>query len=423
MRRLSDNFIQEVATNPVFDSLRGLLAWMHCYLDACPPHLKKFMLYLSIFPQDIIIGRRRLIRRWIAEGYSKGNDSSSMEKYAEKIFDEVAALSVMQPVLEASKVIGYRVNGFFREYVISRPAEERIFFPVEVSALGAGHDGHLTTEGIGQHLAIEILADLVLFESLDVSRLRSLTVFKRPRASLFISDRMRALRVLDLENADSEFFVRSTLDFEGIAKLSSRLKFLSLRGQREIYRLPDFMGDLVQLQTLDIRDTSIVSLPPFITKLRKLQYILAGSTISWAEDTDTIAAEEQLTPSLTSRPRTLASCLPKFHTRGPVGSRSGAGVGVPRGIWKLKALRTLGAVDINTTDVELLHGNLKFLFLLKRLEVSGISRKSRCRHFLSNLHDLIFLESLSLQFENNNHFVHWDSMRLPEWLRSSCQSE
>jgi hypothetical protein len=132
MRRLSDNFIQEVATNPVFDSLRGLLAWMHCYLDACPPHLKKFMLYLSIFPQDIIIGRRRLIRRWIAEGYSKGNDSSSMEKYAEKIFDEVAALSVMQPVLEASKVIGYRVNGFFREYVISRPAEERIFFPVEL---------------------------------------------------------------------------------------------------------------------------------------------------------------------------------------------------------------------------------------------------------------------------------------------------
>jgi hypothetical protein len=37
-----------------------------------------------------------LIRRWIAEGYSKGTDSNSMEKYAEKMFDEVAALSIMQ---------------------------------------------------------------------------------------------------------------------------------------------------------------------------------------------------------------------------------------------------------------------------------------------------------------------------------------
>lgn len=29
MSRLSDNFMQELSTNPEFDSLRGLLAWMH----------------------------------------------------------------------------------------------------------------------------------------------------------------------------------------------------------------------------------------------------------------------------------------------------------------------------------------------------------------------------------------------------------
>ena len=60
----------------------------------------------------------------------------------------------MQPVPKTAKVIGYRANGFFREYIMSRPVEETIFFPVEVSALenqqGHGH-GCLTTEGIGQH--------------------------------------------------------------------------------------------------------------------------------------------------------------------------------------------------------------------------------------------------------------------------------
>jgi hypothetical protein len=82
-----------------------------------------------------------------------------MEKYAEKMFDEVAALSIMQPVLKASKMIGYRVNGFFREYIMSRPVEETIFFPVEVSALEKQGQGRLTTEGIGQHLAIGSLGE------------------------------------------------------------------------------------------------------------------------------------------------------------------------------------------------------------------------------------------------------------------------
>ncbi|TKW01591.1 hypothetical protein SEVIR_8G191200v4 [Setaria viridis] len=408
MRRLSNNFMHELETNPEFDSLRGILALMHSYLHDCPRHLKKCVLYLSVFPQDIIIRRRRLVRRWIAEGYSTSTDSISMEKYAEKLFDEVAALSIMQPVLKASKVIGYRVNGFFRDYIISRPVEERVCFAVEVSALEQGHAyGQLTTEGIGQHLAVgrSLEDDQVVFEGLDFSRLRSLTLF-RTFLPWYVSDRMRLLRVLDLENAVGV----CNSDFEATGKLLPRLKFLSLRGQRRVSRLPDFVGELMQLQTLDIRDTSIVALPPCITRLQKLQYIRAGTTIAFTQD-DSLSAGEHSTP-LSRRSRLLA----RFSRRGPDGSCRN-GVEVPRGIERLKALRTLGAIDVNTAG-DATVADARWLFRqLKKLEVSGINRKTGAL-FFGNLFLAQHLESLSMQFEKSNHFVHWNYIRFPEGLRS-----
>ena len=154
--------------------------------------------------------------------------------------------------------------------------------------------------------------------------------------------------MLDLDNA---LEVRDG-HFEKIGKLPSRLKFLSLRGQSGITRLPDSVRELVLLQTLDIRDTSIDKLPPFITRLRKLQYIRAGTTVAWTDNdiSSSDDAEEGSTPS-SSRSCTLPSrCLPKkfLGRRAPdVGSRSG-GVEVPTGIKGLEALQTLGAVCVNT---------------------------------------------------------------------------
>ncbi|CAL4991658.1 unnamed protein product [Urochloa decumbens] len=426
MRRLSDNFMYELETNPEFGSLRGILAWMHSYLHACPRHLKKSMLYISIFPQDSIIQRRRLVRRWIAEGYSKGTDSISLEKHAEMLFEEVAALSIMQPVLEASKVIGYQVNGFFRDYILSRPVEDRVFSPVEVSVLEQGH-GRLTTEGIGQHLAIastwdwDCEAEPVVLESLDLSRIRSLTVFGC-FWSHYVSDRMRVLRVLDLENA----FDVTAYVVDKIGKLLARLKFLSLRGQRNLFHLPDSVGELMQLQTLDIRDTSIVTLPPWITRLRKLQYIRAGTTMEWTHDDslaverqttmewthdDSLAVERHPTPSSKRSKAVTSRLLARFRRRGADGSCSG-GVEVPREIRRLKALHTLGAVHLNSNAGWGVFWEVLYSHHLKKLELSGINRKTISWILGSRL------ESLSLQFEKTNHFLNWSAVPIPTTLRS-----
>jgi len=74
--------------------------------------------------------------RWIAEGYCKGIDSHTRLKHGEERFHEIASLSMMQlPPPHASTVSGCRVNGLFREFLLSRPTEDRVTLPLEISLL------------------------------------------------------------------------------------------------------------------------------------------------------------------------------------------------------------------------------------------------------------------------------------------------
>jgi len=104
----------------------------------------------------------------------------------------------------------------------------------------------------------------------DVSRIRSLTVFREWKP-FFISDKMRFLRVLDLKDTSG---LRSH-HLKHIGKLV-HLRYLSLKRCRGIYHLPDSMGNMKQLQTLDIRLTWITMLPKTIVKLKQLQYLRLG---------------------------------------------------------------------------------------------------------------------------------------------------
>jgi hypothetical protein len=280
-RRLTDRFMPELENNEEFSSLRGLLAWMHCYFRTCPDYLKPCIFYLSIFQMNHSIRRRRLVRRWITEGYHRGTKlEGTAEETVEEFFYQLVSLSMIQEQHELGSVrlpnTHFKVNGFFREYIMSSSMEENLVFAL---------DGHCrkNSVGTGRHLTIQRNwdGDRMVFESIDFSRLRSLTVFGNWK-TFFISDEinMMLLRVLDLEDASD---VKDD-DVEKMAKRLPRLKFLSLRGCQEVKHLPNSLGDLRQLQTLDVRNTTIAKLPKSVIKLKKLQYIRAGSTVSLDDD-------------------------------------------------------------------------------------------------------------------------------------------
>ncbi|KAF7105493.1 hypothetical protein CFC21_106300 [Triticum aestivum] len=67
-RKFNQHLSTELEMNPELETIRAVLLKSY---DGLPYHLKSCFLYLDIFPEDHEVSKRRLVRRWIAEGYSR----------------------------------------------------------------------------------------------------------------------------------------------------------------------------------------------------------------------------------------------------------------------------------------------------------------------------------------------------------------
>jgi hypothetical protein len=338
-KNLNSHISAELEMN---EGLRNIKNVLNKSYDGLPYHLKPCFLYLSIFPEDYNIKRSRLVRRWIAEGYSTEMLGTSFIETAESHFMELIDRSMILPnqttYFSQRAINSCQVHDLMREISISKAAEENHVFKLEEGCSS-------NTNGPARHLTISAnwKGDEADFEStVDVSRIRSLTVFGKWRP-FFISDKMRLLRVLDLQNTRGLY----NHHLEHIGKLL-HLRYLSLRGCDDIDHLPDSVGNMRQLQTLDIKRTRIM-LPKTIVKLKRLQYLrLGGSRTGYCYLLESFLNDcaAFCAPRLTSIPRDMTwrercySCW--CFTVPALGRPFSNGTNVPRGVGNLKDLRTLG---------------------------------------------------------------------------------
>ncbi|XP_044410491.1 disease resistance protein Pik-2 isoform X2 [Triticum aestivum] len=346
-RKMNDCISTEFDTDPELTTIKTIL--MRSY-DGLPYHLKSPFLYLSIFPKDWRMRWGRLVRRWIAEGYSKDMRSMTAVEVCQMYFDELLDRGMILPWEGTNhyheKISSWQLHDMIRAICIPKAREDNL-----VSTLEEGCCLSDPQDAI-RHLVIRRSwkRDKDVLESkLDLSHVRSLTVFGEWR-SFFISDNMRFLRVLDLEDAIG--LRDHHLDQIGKHR---HLKYLSLRGCHDILSLPNSLGNLRHLETLDVRGTLIHELPTTITNFLELQCLHADD--------------------LFLRPQVLDACLNRYDlfSLHCFSKECSENVILPRGIGRLKALDTLGFVNVSGRNGSSTIKQFGYLTQLRKLRVAGIS--------------------------------------------------
>ncbi|XP_062204304.1 disease resistance protein RGA5-like [Phragmites australis] len=275
-----------VPDNSDVEAMRRILSFS--YFDL-PQHLRTCLLYLSIFPEDRVIKRKRLVNRWIAEGFIQIEDGKSKTKIGERYFNELISRSLIQPldIKYDGQARACRVHDTILDFIVSKSLEENF-----ITFLGAQEGrSHNTVRRISIHNIQDVTGELAEH---DVTRVRSLTIFgninQMPRSLL----RFSSLRVLDLKDylppkmlqdkwifKDQEHAI--AIDVAGLF----HLKYLDLsgpfRGMMSIKihtdRLLAGIGNLQYLETLDLRNTPLSELPNDIYKLQQLVRLYIGKSL------------------------------------------------------------------------------------------------------------------------------------------------
>ncbi|KAF7092414.1 hypothetical protein CFC21_094903 [Triticum aestivum] len=422
-RKFYDHISAEMEMNPELTTIRSVL--MKSY-DGLPFHLKSCFLYTSIFSEDRKLERRRLVLRWTAEGYSREVRDKSAEEISDSYFLELISRSMILPSQKSFHSIkgidSCQVHDLIREISISKSMEENLVLRLEKGCKLNSQQGN------ARHLAINgnWEGEQSDFERMvDMPRVRSVTVLGKWRP-FFMSVKMRMLRVLDLE--DTTGLVDHHI--KHIGKLL-HLIYLSLRGCEDIYHLPDSIGNLMQLQTLDIRGTSILILPRSIVKLRKLQYLRCSNNNKLKWRVGPIDYYDSHPYLKTCMVFCTGCCIPReviqtdgFNQRDVCtftccaaipflmkGYGNGVGVRVPRGIRRMKALHTLQGVDLVASRGIAFLRNIKGLMGLRKLGVVRLQARN-ASEFCAVVSSLNLLESLSVTPEGG-HDLRLDGISSP----------
>ncbi|KAJ1261721.1 hypothetical protein BS78_09G052700 [Paspalum vaginatum] len=266
----------QMEINPTLEGMRQILTLSYNHL---PHHLKACMMYLSIFPDDFVICKDRLLKRWIAEGLVAEKRGLTQMELAEEYLNELVSRSMID--WADGKKETCKVHDMMLEILVSKSLETNF-----VSLVGGQYQGISYTNTIRRlsvHGGVEAhnkgswsskknkdVGGSSGIKGMVVQHVRSLSTFD-PEVNKELLGRLAdftLLRVLDLEDCKG---LRGK-HLECICRMYL-LRFLSLNGT-DVEVMPRRVGDLEHLQTLDVRRTNLKGLPGTIKRLEKLEHLL-----------------------------------------------------------------------------------------------------------------------------------------------------
>ncbi|KQJ85964.2 disease resistance protein RPH8A [Brachypodium distachyon] len=228
------------------------------YLDL-PRHLKTCLLYLSIFPEDHIISKENLIRRWIGEGFIHRQVGYALHESGEMCFNELINRSLIQPVIDKTfghEVKSCRVHDTVLDFIISKAVEAN--FVTIVGVPGVHPDQRNKVRRLSLQNGGEIPAGLV------ISSARSLHVFG-PNVKIPSLLESRLLRVLVYEDC----WQLKDDHLAGIGNLL-HLKYLRFNDARALRKIPEEVARLPHLEIDVLERGKLKEIPATIWQLRWL---------------------------------------------------------------------------------------------------------------------------------------------------------
>nr|UBY07375.1 NBS-LRR disease resistance protein [Dasypyrum villosum] len=404
----------ELEQNRSLEAMRRMVTLGYNHL---PSHLKSCFLYLSIFPEDFEIKRRRLVERWIAEGFVIAKDGVNIEDIGNDYFNELINRSMILPSRRniEGTVKSCRVHDIVRDVIVAISRNENFACSTwdNITGIAGDYFRHVAYQG-----------SWCRNKSLDWTHVRSLTMFgerpMKPVPSLCSAD-FRMLRVLDLH--DAHFAIRQK-DISTIGSLR-HLKYVhvgsSHKGETYINKIPRSIGKLQALETLDIRESFVASLPTEITKLQSLRSLRCSKNSAngnlylvypmiWFMST--FCMPLVFTPLYSPDQRPDIMML--IHMAWTGGLTNSEGVRVPKGISNLKELEILETVDIERTSRKAVK-ELGELIKLRKLSVGVGASKQKSKILCTSLEKLTSLRSLCIRVDGSTSGRRNGSLK---WLES-----
>nr|WLD25411.1 disease resistance protein RGA2 [Morus macroura] len=248
-----------------------------------PYYLKPCFLYLGIFPEETDIPKRKVIRLWIAEGFVPilGGEVQA-ENIAEQYLGELIDRCMVQVGKRDHTGKGVKtcqLHDLFRDFCTSKSKEEVFFGIMKQNNMNmmvprsSVHHYSPTTHAHRVTIHVNHGWDCSAPSMQQVHpHLRSLLCFGMHTLP-FLSLRKKSLmllRVLELDFIRGRF--TDTKLLRGIGNLV-HLRYMRICGIEKKWRLPNSIGNLTKLHTLDLGDNSEVFLPRTLSRLINLRYL------------------------------------------------------------------------------------------------------------------------------------------------------
>ncbi|VAH99120.1 unnamed protein product [Triticum turgidum subsp. durum] len=353
-RRVNNQLSWEINNNSRLDHIRNVLHLSFIYL---PTHLKSCFLYCSLFPEDYLFTRKKLVRLLIAEGFVKERSRNTLEEVAEGYLKELIDRNMLQLVERNSfgRMKKFKMHDILRELAVEL---------CQKNCFGVAYDGERegSLEKDGRRIVLHKLMKDNPEPVYGIHQLRTFITLDNSMPSFtllpLLCEESRYLTVLELSGLPIEKVPDAIGDL-------FNLRYLGLRHSK-VKMLPKSVEKLSNLLTMDLCRSDIHELPSGIVKLKKLRHLFAEGLFD-SEGRD-------------------------FECR--------SGVCIPNGLGNLTNLQTLQALKAQDESIRRL-GELRQMRSLRLWNVKGIY----CEHISESLVQMQYLSNLDVNASDENEVL------------------